>query len=62
MQPFQQRKKRINGDRRTNSTNNQIDRKVQREWKGHVDGMSNDSFQKLYGNVSRKKRKVKNST
>ena len=58
MQPFRQRKKRINGERKTNSATNEIDRKIQKEWNGHVDGMSNDSTQKLYENVSRKEKEV----
>jgi hypothetical protein len=59
MQPFRQRQKRINGDRKTNSTTNKIDKKVQKEWKGRVDGLSSDSIQKLYENVSRKERKFR---
>jgi hypothetical protein len=58
MEAFRQRKKRINGDRKTNSTSSKIDRKIQKEWKGHVDGMRNDSIQNLYENVSRKEKKV----
>ena len=58
MQPFRQRKKRINGDRNTDFTTNKPDRKIQTEWKGHVDGMSNDSIQSIYKNVIRKEKKV----
>jgi len=58
MQPFRQRKKRINGGRKTNSTTNKINRKIQKEWKGHVGGMSNDSIQKVNENVSRKEKNV----
>jgi hypothetical protein len=58
MQPFRQRKKRINGVRNTDFITNKPDRKIQTEWKGHVDGMSNDSIQSIYKNVIRKEKKV----
>jgi hypothetical protein len=44
----------MSGDRKTNSTTNKIDRKIRKEWKGHADGMSNDSTQKL--SIARKRK------